>query len=254
VNNFLLKYFGWYALVLQRDPSVFDRWRLRRHLRHGTWRTLDAGCGAGEFTLYAAKLGNRAIGLSFDERLNQLGQLRAQILHIANVEFRTVDLRALDQLKKPLGKFDQIICFETIEHILNDEKVIRDLANLLQPGGQLLVTAPFKYARRLPDEVLSEHEDSGHVRWGYTHSERCALFERSGLQAEEQTYLTGIVSQTILRWTRRLGDTPIARSITFPLRLFLFIDQSLTRSLNYPFYSIAVMGTRPHLPVDSPMI
>jgi SAM-dependent methyltransferase len=234
---------------LQRDPSVFDRWWwLRRHLRRGTWRTLDAGCGAGEFTLYAAKLGNRAIGLSFDDRLNRLGQLRAQILHITNVEFRTVDLRALDQLKEPLGKFDQIICFETIEHILNDEKVIRELANLLQPDGQLLVTAPFKHAKRLPDEILSEHEDGGHVRWGYTHSELCALFERSGLQVDERAYLSGIASQTILHWTRRLGDTPIARLFTFPLRIFQLIDPMLTRRVNHPFLSIAIIGSKPGLP------
>jgi SAM-dependent methyltransferase len=245
MNNILVKLFGWPAIILQRDPSVFDRWLwMRKHLKRGDWRTLDAGCGAGEFTLYASRIGNRAIGLSFDESLNEIGRTRAKLLGL-NAEFLQADLRQLDQLSERLGKFDQIICFETIEHILNDEKLVRDLANLLQPGGSLLLTAPFKDAKHSPGEKLSTREDGGHVRWGYTHAEICLLCDRSGLPVVERVYLTGIISQLIIHWTQSSKDSLFARLITYPLRGFVPLDRWLTRALNYPFSTIAAIGLKP---------
>ena len=72
--------------------------------------------------------------------------------------------------------------FETIEHLMNDQKLIDDLADRLNPGGTLLLTAPYKEHKPLWGEKLSEAEDGGHVRWGYSHDDVRAIFERSGLE------------------------------------------------------------------------
>ncbi|HLF28876.1 MAG TPA: methyltransferase domain-containing protein [Anaerolineae bacterium] len=241
----LIRLMGWPAIALPRDPTVFDRWLwLRSYLLQGPYRTLDAGCGAGEFTLYAAKVGNHAIGLSFDVHLNNIARARADLLRISNAEFITADLRALDRLTDELGTFDQIICFETIEHIMNDRKVITDLSQLLNSGGQLLLTAPFKNHRRLPGEKVSESEDGGHVRWGYTHEEIRSIFQSAGLRVQAETYISGYLSQQNLRLTYRLGNTRSAGAILFPLRFLQPLDHLMTRLLNYPYLSIAVIGIR----------
>ncbi|MGH7934815.1 MAG: hypothetical protein ACREQN_16860, partial [Candidatus Binataceae bacterium] len=66
-ENALVRLLGWRATVLHGDPMTLDRWRwLKRHLRAGRLRTLDAGCGSGAFTMYAAKIGNEAVGITFD--------------------------------------------------------------------------------------------------------------------------------------------------------------------------------------------
>ena len=247
MNNILIRLLGWQATVLQREPAVYDRWRwLKRHLHPGPLRTLDAGCGAGEFTLYAARIGNSAIGLSYDKSLNRIGQSRAALLHLGNVEFRAMDLRELDLHMPQLGQFDQIICLETIEHILNDRKLVHDLAGLLKPGGRLLLTTPYSHAWRHSRERLSEREDCGHVRWGYTHAEMRTLLEAHGISVVAEEFIGGCVSQMLTMWmeTDRRWWRYIIWTITFPLRALTVLDTALARWFRYPWTTIGVVGLK----------
>src|SRR5688572_13677990 len=118
----------WWGTVLQGDITIFDRWLwVRRKLQRGPVRTLDAGTGSGAFAMYAARLGNETVGISFDARNNEAARRRASILGIAGVRFVQGDLRELDRITPALGSFDQVICQETIEHIGDDAKLLRDL-------------------------------------------------------------------------------------------------------------------------------
>ena len=248
MRNALVRLMGWRATVLQGDPSVTDRWRwLRKHLKPGPLRTLDAGCGTGAYTLYAAKVGNRAVGVSFDPAQIKRAEARAEILGIGNTEFRVGDLRKLDEFGPSLGTFDQVIVFETIEHLMNDQKLIDDLAARLNPGGTILLTAPFKEHKPLWGETLSETEDGGHVRWGYSHDDVRAIFERSGLEVIAQEYISGLVSQKLS--SLQFGLTRLhsqgAWGLTFPLRVLLPLDGALTRATGYPHLSVGVVGRKP---------
>ncbi len=248
MRNALVRLLGWRATVIQGDPSVTDRWRwLCRHLKPGPLRTLDAGCGTGAYTLYAAKVGNRAVGVSFDP--SQIGRARerARILGIEGTEFHVGDLRKLDEFGPALGTFDQIIVFETIEHIMNDQKLVDDLAARLNPGGTILLTAPYKNHHALWGERLSETEDGGHVRWGYTHDDLRAIFERSGLEVVAAEYISGLVSQKLA--SLQFGLTRIhsqgAWGVTLPLRVFHPLDGPLTWATGYPHLSVGVVGRKP---------
>ena len=245
MNNVLVKTIGWIATVLHGDPTVFDRWRwIRRHLLPGPLRTLDAGSGSGAFTMYASRIGNESVGLSFDEKKNHIARKRAKILGITNIEFIQVDLRELDVLR--LGKFDQIICSETIEHIINDKKLVADLSKCLKPAGRLLLTTPYKHYRRLLGDRLSNSEDGAHVRWGYTHQEIRQLFLDSGLHVQEEAFISGIVSCQLTNLMRLLArvNGRFAWLVTFPLRIFRFLDSPLTQLINYPHLSIGVVGIK----------
>jgi SAM-dependent methyltransferase len=246
MNNILIRLIGWRALFIQAPPTNFDRWRfLDRYLLCGDKRTLDVGCGAGEFTLYSALVGNRAIGLSFDEQLNRIGRTRASILNVHNIEFVTGDIRKLDQLVNRLGTFDQIVCFETIEHILNDNKLIADMARLLNPGGLLLLTTPYKNARFDSTAVLSAYEDGGHVRFGYTFEEIDELFSQAGLDVAGQEFLGGVISQRIAKLIGNAGRLRyFVWAVTLPFRLFQLFDPGITRLLRYPFLSVGVVGIK----------
>src|SRR5439155_22507904 len=63
-RNTLVRFLGWPALLLQGDVLFVERaaW-VRRRLRRGPVRTLDAGCGTGALTMLAARAGNDALGL-----------------------------------------------------------------------------------------------------------------------------------------------------------------------------------------------
>ncbi len=251
-RNILVKLVGYPATVLHGDAAVFDRWLwLRRNLKRGPLRTLDAGCGSGAFALYAAKRGNEAIGVSFDEGKNKIATERAALLGIKNVRFITGDLRQLDNMTEQLGLFDQIICFETIEHILGDEKLLKDFSLLLKSGGRVLLTAPYKnYAKHLlgDDAVsLSTYEDGGHVRWGYTHEEMGLLLGEAGFVVTKKEHVSGLISQLLIASYRRLQrriNYKAAWLIVFPLRILVILDPLITRIFNFPHLSIAVVGVK----------
>jgi SAM-dependent methyltransferase len=248
MSDFLVKLLGWKATVLHGDPTTYDRWKwLRRHLSPGPLRTLEAGCGSGAFTMYAAKIGNHAVGISFDERNMRIAKTRSDILHLDDIQFIVGDLRELDKYSAGLGKFDQIICFETIEHILNDWKLVGDLAVLLQPGGRILLTTPYKHYVPLLGDKLSDTEDGGHVRWGYTFEEIRKLFDEAGIDVVTEEYISGFISQKITNLIRRLGmkmPHSIVWAASFPLRILGFLDVPFTDFIRYPYLSIGVVGVK----------
>lgn len=246
-EKWILKLVGWKGMLFYGDPCFFDRWKwLQRHLLLGQLRTFDAGCDGGIFTIYASKIGNKSIGLSFDRKDINKARVRAQILGVNNVEFIEADLRDLHLLSHRLGLFDQIICLEVIEHILNDKKLIRDLSNLLRPGGKLLLTTPFKYYKHMVGDKISEVEDGGHIRWGYTPEELKDMFNEWGLDIYVQEYLSGYISQQLTNLMTVIDkvNEDLARVIVFPLRLFQVFDRPVTKLLQYPFLCVAVVGVK----------
>jgi SAM-dependent methyltransferase len=246
-NEALIRILGWRAAILHGDPCVLDRWKwLRDRLQPGPLRTLDAGCGSGAFAMYAAKIGNQSLGLSFDERNNQVATRRAKLLGLSNVRFSHIDLRELDKHADALGVFDQIICTEVIEHILDDRKLLTGLSSMLKAGGRLLLTAPYKHANLLLGDKLSLVEDGGHVRLGYTHEELQQMFSDCALELVDKEYLSGFISQRLVNLSRRLRSlsAQLRWAVTFPLRIFQLVDHAVTGLMGYPFSTVAVVGLK----------
>jgi SAM-dependent methyltransferase len=246
--NAALRIIGWPATVLFGDPLMYDRWRwLRHHLRGGTLRTLDAGCGSGAFTMYAARLGNEALGISFHERENRIARERAALLGIRRTTFIDRDLRELDRYAEELGRFDQLICMETIEHVRDDERLIRNLSALLRPGGRLLLTTPQAAHRPMwGEDPPSSVEDGGHLRWGYDPAELKRMFEACGLEVESVELVSGVVSQSLVslaRMASRLHDR-LGWIVTLPLRIVQPLDRPLSVLLHFPPHSVALVGVR----------
>jgi 2-polyprenyl-3-methyl-5-hydroxy-6-metoxy-1,4-benzoquinol methylase len=248
LGNLLVKLLGWKAAVTFGDSLMFDRWKyLQPRLRPGPLRTLDAGCGSGAFALYAATLGNEAVGISFAENDMTKARTRARLSGLNKVTFIIGDLRALDSFSEELGSFDQIICFETIEHILDDDKLIKDLSHLLKERGKIFLTTPYKIYHDLPGDKVSEVEGGGHVRKGYTHKEIKELFMKYGLEVIEEEYISGFISQKIKHVSLLMQpylNHNLIWIITYPLRAFLFIDRALTNMIKYPYLSIGVVAVK----------
>jgi SAM-dependent methyltransferase len=242
----LVKAFGWRALLVHGDPCVLDRWLwLRRHLRPGDVRTFDAGCGNGAFSIYAALTGNHVVAASFSQREQDDARRRADLVGVNGVDFHLIDLRELASHMPSLGTFDQIICFETIEHVSDDQALLRSLAAMLAPGGSLLVTAP--YAGHHPlyseDRDPSPVEDGSHVRYGYSLERLRTLSQGAGLDVAGEGFVSGVVSQKLTNLLRRLGGrlgVPLAWALVLPLRALRLLDAPLTALLRYPRLSVAV--------------
>jgi SAM-dependent methyltransferase len=254
VLDALLRVFGWRFLLITGDTTVLDRFLwLRLHLRRGPRRTFDAGCGNGAFSIYAASTGNRVVAASFSAEEQQDARARAETLGISGIDFRVIDLRELGAHAPGLGVFDQIVCLETIEHLLDDERLIATLAGMLAPGGSLLISTPFSGHRPLytEDPQPSAEEDGSHVRFGYTQERLSQIAAAAGLEVRQEAFVSGFVSQKLTdlmrRLSERIGLTP-AWLMLLPLRPFVLLDRPLSRLLGYPYLSVAVWAARPGEP------
>jgi SAM-dependent methyltransferase len=197
--------------------------------------------------MYAAKIGNRALGLSFDEENNKKANRRAALLRLENIEFRNADLRDLDCLVPPIGKFDQVMCLECIEHIKNDQKLVRDLAALLKPAGIQILTTPYKHHKAYYGEALSLTEDGGHVRWGYTHDELREMLAESGMTVLAVAFISGFVTQKMASLRlRSLAFLPPAFvwAITFLLRPLTILDKPVSVLLRYPYLAVGIVARK----------
>lgn len=238
---------GWRAPLLYGDLCAFDRWLwLRRRALPGPLTTFDAGTGNGAFALYAAKRGNDVTAVSDFPASLAKAERRARAMGLAGVRFRPLDLRRLDRFAGELGPYDQAFCLEVIEHILDDRKLLRDLASVMRPGGRLLLTTPNLHHVPYHDEIVTEHEDGGHVRVGYSHEEMEALLADAGFRVASRTYLNGVVSQTLNNLMQRGNriHPHLGWALTFPLRVLRPLDRPLTRLTRRPYLSIAVEAIR----------
>ena len=244
VAQILERLIGWPILLRYGDPLVMDRWRwLKPRLLSGPIKTFDAGCGNGCFSFAAAANGNEVIAGSFDEASIRKASLRAMNFGIDNIRFIEVDLRELKEVSHQLPKFDQIICTECIEHILDDARLVRDLASMLVPGGRLLLTTPTSGHKPLRHEALSETEDGGHVRWGYTAERLQELCEKANLQIVETSYTSGILSQKLTN-LMRVKQEKLAWALTFPLRLAQLVDRPISSMVGYPWFGIGIVAIK----------
>jgi SAM-dependent methyltransferase len=250
----LLRIFGWRLLMITGDPCVLDRWLwLRERLRPGRLRTFDAGSGNGGFSIYAARTGNEVLSASFSAEEQQSARRRAAVLGVDGVDFRVIDLREIDQHRAELGTFDQIVCLETIEHVIDDEGLVGSLAGMLTPGGRLLLSTPYSEHRPLYTEELdpSPEEDGSHVRYGYSPERLAQIAAAAGLQVADQGFISGVVAQKLTdlmrRLTERIGVTGAWLAV-LPLRPLVLLDGPLSRLLRYPYLSVALCAVKPAAP------
>lgn len=246
--------FGFRATLLHGDTLVLDRWRwLRRRLPVVTspQLLLDVGCGSGAFTIGAGLRGYHSLGLSWDARNQDVARLRSSLCGASNTRFEVQDVRNLNFRKDLYNTFDLAICTETIEHVLDDAKLLLDIARCLKPNGRLLLTTPnVKYVPiddgdRGPFPPI---ENGGHVRKGYSMEVLEELCRSSGLVLEECTYCSGFLSQKItalLRALYRRIHPVFGWAITLPLRaLPPLLDEPFSKLLQWPPYSICIKARK----------
>ncbi|MFA4903618.1 MAG: methyltransferase domain-containing protein [Desulfobaccales bacterium] len=253
-KSILVRLLGFRANFIHGDTLITDRWLwLKKRLPEtkNSETLIDIGCGTGAFSIGAALKGYDVLGLSWDERNQGLAGERAKICKADNAKFEVLDVRKLASREDLLGQFDVAVCFENIEHIINDKKLIIDIALCLKPGGRLLLTTPNFFYRPITSGdkgPFSKIEDGGHVRRGYTKAMIYELCAQTNLLVDDISYCSGFLSQKITFIQRVVSKLhPLFGWATIlPLRFLppLF-DRFVTSLMRWPYFSICLEAYKP---------
>jgi SAM-dependent methyltransferase len=166
------------------DLHTRNRASLCRFWQKGPRDVLDAGSGNGYFSWLAYKSGARVVAMNFERE--QVEKAREfLILHKgADPERLRLEQRNLYELELETRTFDEVICFEVLEHLTRDQEVVTEFYRILRPGGILHLCCPYRLHPRHQAEVLDKNEAGGHVRAGYTEDDYRRLLEPVGFQIE----------------------------------------------------------------------
>jgi 2-polyprenyl-3-methyl-5-hydroxy-6-metoxy-1,4-benzoquinol methylase len=203
------------------DLHTRNRASLTVFWKKGQREVLDAGSGNGYFSWLAYRSGAKVVALNYE--VEQVKKAKEFLIDYRGADPQRISFEQynLYNLKDDLRTFDEIICFEVLEHIRGDNEIVQSFFKVLKPGGVLHLCCPHKDHPRHQVEVLDQQETGGHVRQGYDEKEYRRLLEGNGFRVED---LVGIgppsvyLADKFLRWIRSvIGD--VAALPLFPLLL-----------------------------------
>lgn len=199
--------------------TLRKRRKFAKYFLHGDIATLDAGCGNGAFTFLAFKKGNSVLAISNNiDEINKCTAFRDFLgINPLRCCFKHHNIYDILSLQK---KFDQIICFEVLEHLYRDAEVLTNFAMVARPGAILHISTPFLHREPYLGERLSTEEDGGHLRLGYTHDELRIMLERAGFEVIKTDSAAGFFSQKMANLMSGLQSCKI---IPEPLRIGIAI-------------------------------
>ncbi|HYP39567.1 MAG TPA: methyltransferase domain-containing protein [Chloroflexia bacterium] len=236
------------ALYPGLDLHTRCRYRyLPRLFRRGSIYTLDAGFGNGALSYAAYRRGNRVLGVSVAERDVEATTALFDFMRVPreSVEFKLKNIYDLRDLNL---RFDQIICSETLEHIARDDEVIQMFADLLTPGGRLVLCCPYALHPEHNLGRTNEPETGYHVRDGYTLASYRRLLEPTGLRV---TKTLGLGSPLLCRldWVLRHFRARFGQVAAIPLFLLLLPLTRLDRTNPRVPFSLALVAEKEAGPV-----
>jgi SAM-dependent methyltransferase len=158
-----------------REGGTLLRW-LGEDLRG--LRVLDVAGGDGYWAAQARKRGAWAVALDLAE----------------------AKLRRGDALRLPFadGSFDRVMSICAIEHFDDGALALAEMARVLAPGGELVMSADaLTLAERWP-RLYRAHCERYHVQRTYSHEQLTALLAGSGLEVIRHAY------QFRTRWAQRM--------------------------------------------------
>ncbi|GAA0734592.1 bifunctional 2-polyprenyl-6-hydroxyphenol methylase/3-demethylubiquinol 3-O-methyltransferase UbiG [Sphingomonas japonica] len=103
-------------------------------------RALDIGCGAGLLTEPLARLGAEVTGIDAAPENITVAAAHARAAGLT-IDYRTGDLAAVAE-----ANFDLVTALEVVEHVADPEAFVAAIAQVLAPGGMVILSTPNRTA------------------------------------------------------------------------------------------------------------
>jgi trans-aconitate 2-methyltransferase len=132
----------WNAAAYAANSSVQQNWAreliTRLHLR-GDEHVLDLGCGDGKVTAEIARAvpRGRVLGVDAAPEMIAFAKKTFPPAKTANLKFEVCDAR---KIKAPTGGIDLVFSNAALHWVDDHEAVLKGAANVLKPGGRLVIS------------------------------------------------------------------------------------------------------------------
>jgi ubiquinone/menaquinone biosynthesis C-methylase UbiE len=158
---------------------------------------LDIGTGTGRMLQLLAPRAETAIGID-----SSAAMLAAARPTFEQPTLRHVQLRHGDMYRLPIAdaSIDRVIIHQVLHFADDPERVAREIARVLRPGGRALVV---DFAPHALEFLRTDH---AHRRLGFSTDEVAGWGTRAGLTVREVTRLSG-APLTVVLWEAAKGHT-----------------------------------------------
>ena len=204
-------------------------------------KVLDVGAGTGKMLQELKQSGWQIFGIDTHQEA------------IKQSKRRDIPIQLIDIAKQSLpyqdNSFDLVIALDTLEHIANDKKAIKEINRVIKPAGIIILTVPaYQWLFCYWDKML------GHYR-RYSSKTLKRLVNNSGLEILFLSYffsyllLPTVITRlirTILR-QKKVSDfkiTPLNWLVVPFLKLLSKIERSFLKSVSLPFGSSLICIAR----------
>lgn len=183
-------------------------------------KIFDAGTGFGQYSYFIIKRFPQVKILAVDVKEDYINEAREFFnkLNLKNVNFKIDDLKEINYQ----NEFDLILCVDVMEHIDDDEKVLRNFYHALKNGGSLIINTPSNYGGSDVHDEKDQSFISEHFRSGYSKEDLSYKLNRAGFENVDGFYTYGF-------W----GDKAWRIGIKYPMML---LNKSLLFLIILPFY------------------
>lgn len=202
------------------DCLLLRQWYVKKEIKKyfagkENIRFYDAGAGFGQYSWFILKNWEKAAVHAVDLKTDYIASFSKYIGKENNFTAQQADLTSY----QPRGKFDLIIAIDILEHIEEDEQVLKNFRKVLAANGKLIISSPSNF-----DEAAKFTEE--HVRPGYSKQEILDKLQRNGFEIVDFQYSYG-----------KLGHLAWILIMKKPMQL---LEKSRYNFLLLPFYYLFV--------------
>jgi len=204
------------------DMLLLRQWYVKREIKkyfpiRKQLRFYDAGAGFGQYSYFILNKFKKALVHAVDIKTDYMDSFAD---YAKNVGWQNFTIQQADLVDyTPKESFDLIIAIDILEHIENDEQVLRNFRKVLDKGGKLIISSPSNF-----DE--SAKFTAEHVRPGYSKEEIISKLEKAGFKIRSFEYSYGKFGHIYWKLALKIPLTFISKfkilAILLPIYYILF--------------------------------
>jgi SAM-dependent methyltransferase len=169
------------------DMLLLRQWYVKRvikkyFMKDKPIRFYDAGAGFGQYSYFILKHFKKAKVHAVDLKTDYMNSFTRYAAKHCWMDFTAQQADLTTYI--PKDKFDLILAIDILEHIEDDEQVLRNFRKVLAEGGKLIISSPSTF-----DESAKFTEE--HVRPGYSKGEIISKLGKAGFKVVSFDYSYG---------------------------------------------------------------